>query len=239
MAKQAFSQELRTWRVNLLIAVAALVVYLPPFIFPSDLVAGLGEEDSLVENLSALLMFAAAVMYLVLFIRTRNYFHLLFTLLFIFGAGEEISWGQRIFNFDTPELMMEKNVQQEFNFHNLESISSFDQNGPKEGWMRFVNFYVLAYLFCLAYGIVLPALQRLSGAFSRFLERIRFQVPPLSLGIFFILGIVLAKLLISPANPVIKDPGQAAYIDEVSEMYLTLIFLLISIGFVRRNRAVN
>ena len=34
-------------------------------------------------------------------------------------AGEEISWGQRVFGFATPEAIIERNQQQEFNIHNL------------------------------------------------------------------------------------------------------------------------
>lgn len=39
--------------------------------------------------------------------------------LFIFGAGEEISWGQRIFNWHIPEFFAKNNSQGETNLHNL------------------------------------------------------------------------------------------------------------------------
>lgn len=44
---------------------------------------------------------------------------LLAALAFFFVAGEEISWGQRIFQIETPEYFLEKNAQQETNLHNL------------------------------------------------------------------------------------------------------------------------
>ncbi len=34
-------------------------------------------------------------------------------------AGEELSWGQRIFNWKTPDLIATYNIQKETNFHNL------------------------------------------------------------------------------------------------------------------------
>lgn len=34
-------------------------------------------------------------------------------------VGEEISWGQRIFGFETPDWLKTKNLQKETNFHNL------------------------------------------------------------------------------------------------------------------------
>lgn len=41
------------------------------------------------------------------------------SLIFIFGAGEEISWGQRIFNIESSEFFQQHNAQKETNFHNL------------------------------------------------------------------------------------------------------------------------
>ena len=40
-------------------------------------------------------------------------------LVFIFGAGEEISWGHRLFNWEASEFFLENNAQQETNLHNL------------------------------------------------------------------------------------------------------------------------
>ena len=45
--------------------------------------------------------------------------YLVLALLFFFGAGEEISWGQRIFGFKTPEPLAQVNKQDELNLHNL------------------------------------------------------------------------------------------------------------------------
>jgi len=40
-------------------------------------------------------------------------------LFFFFGAGEEISWGQRILNIESSEFFTQNNAQGETNFHNL------------------------------------------------------------------------------------------------------------------------
>src|SRR5690606_26277451 len=40
-------------------------------------------------------------------------------LLALFGAGEEISWGQRIFDIETPAALKARNAQEELNLHNL------------------------------------------------------------------------------------------------------------------------
>lgn len=44
---------------------------------------------------------------------------LLAALAFFLVAGEEISWGQRLFNIESPQYFLEKNAQQEVNLHNL------------------------------------------------------------------------------------------------------------------------
>ncbi|QLE00457.1 hypothetical protein HX109_02355 [Galbibacter sp. BG1] len=43
----------------------------------------------------------------------------LFAILFFFGAGEEISWGQRIFGIESSEYFIANNAQGETNLHNL------------------------------------------------------------------------------------------------------------------------
>lgn len=42
-----------------------------------------------------------------------------FALIFMFGAGEEISWGQRIFGIESSEYFIENNAQKETNLHNM------------------------------------------------------------------------------------------------------------------------
>ena len=57
--------------------------------------------------------------------RVRKIIYLCLILFFIVCAGEEISWGQRIFEFDSPEIMLSINKQQETTLHNIGSISLF------------------------------------------------------------------------------------------------------------------
>lgn len=65
--------------------------------------------------------------------------------LFFFAAGEEISWGQRIFGIETPEFFMNKNLQNETNLHNLE-IGGFKLNKWIFSRLLFavMGFYLIA-----------------------------------------------------------------------------------------------
>jgi hypothetical protein len=87
------------------------------------------KEDSSVEYLSAILLFAAVPVSLVAGrrawgsgLKLAAAFHLGLAVFMLFMGLEEISYGQRIFGYDTPPEMAADNTQHEFNFHNLSSL---------------------------------------------------------------------------------------------------------------------
>jgi hypothetical protein len=84
------------------------------------------QEDGLVENLTALSLLAASVVSFYRVYEYRNskkklwiFTAVMLGILFFFAAGEEISWGQRIFNIQSGEYFLEHNKQGETNLHNL------------------------------------------------------------------------------------------------------------------------
>jgi hypothetical protein len=97
-------------------------------------------EDSLVEDVTAVALLLAAVLGTVLAVRARRAgrpaliwgFYLLFAaLVFVIGM-EELSWGQWIFFWHTPETFKQINSQGETKLHNI---------GPLQGhseWLRFI-----------------------------------------------------------------------------------------------------
>ncbi len=72
--------------------------------------------------LAGLLFFGAAWKEGSLF---RRSVYILVGLAMVFAAGEEVSWGQRVFGFATPDLLASVNEQNQFNVHNIAN-SSFD-----------------------------------------------------------------------------------------------------------------
>lgn len=94
--------------------------------FARDLLVSLVEEDGLAENLTAIMLFAASI---VSVYRIKQYASLkkygwvitqiVFAVFFFFAAGEELSWGQRIFNIQSGEYFQQYNLQGETNLHNL------------------------------------------------------------------------------------------------------------------------
>lgn len=70
-------------------------------------------------------------------------------LLMLVFMGEEISWGQRIFQFRTPDTLRESNLQREFNLHNASML-----NDSMGGTYRMLS------LMMLLTGVVIPAAAR-------------------------------------------------------------------------------
>ncbi|OUR93471.1 hypothetical protein A9Q84_18530 [Halobacteriovorax marinus] len=84
------------------------------------------KEDGFIEWMTVLglLIGAVACYYRISILkpfRGKLFLFCLFVLgsLFLFGLGEEISWGQRIFDIKSSEFFMKNNSQAETNFHNL------------------------------------------------------------------------------------------------------------------------
>lgn len=83
----------------------------------------LHSEDSLFEILTACFAISASVLFLMSArnfksLSTKYSIILLSVFSFLFGM-EEISWGQRVFNWETSELWSSINYQNETNIHNL------------------------------------------------------------------------------------------------------------------------
>jgi len=89
------------------------------------------KEDGLVEYGTLLFYFLSflvtAIIGIKLFKAKKNFFALLyfvFSVSFFLAGFEEISWGQRIFQIETPEFLS-NNYQNETNFHNLPILQIF------------------------------------------------------------------------------------------------------------------
>ena len=88
-----------------------------------DTFRALTREDYWVENLTAVWFLLAGFLLFGTAWREPSLFrrgvYILGGMAMVFAAGEEISWGQRIFGFATPEFLLPLNEQKEFNVHNL------------------------------------------------------------------------------------------------------------------------
>lgn len=94
------------------------------FFISNDTYLFLIQEDSIYENLTALTMLAGSILLVIKLFKgnvkgAKRIYYILLALMMFFGFGEEISWGQRIFDLQTNEYFSNHNLQGETNLHNL------------------------------------------------------------------------------------------------------------------------
>jgi len=84
------------------------------------------KEDGFVEYGTALFLCCSSILLLYRLVKLYKFKKPLWmlgmfviALVFIFGSGEEISWGQRIFNIESSEYFLQNNAQGETNLHNM------------------------------------------------------------------------------------------------------------------------
>lgn len=163
-----------------------------------DTIIALGKEDGLFEWLTSLFYFISFFLLVLTFKKNRNVFIVLLSMVMFFGAGEEISWGQRIFGIATPDNISKINVQHEFNIHNLAIFDGKQMNGePKKGFSRFLEMDLLFKLFTCVFGILLPFCVYHFKPISKLTQKLKVPVPPITIGLFFAISWFLLKLSLS------------------------------------------
>lgn len=203
-----------------------IITWFMPVLLPDDLANILLDEDSIIEYWGALSFFLASILFLVLFFQSkegndfiffrtpRNLAFLFLALLLFFGAGEEISWGQRIIGFETPEAFS-NNVQGEFTIHN-ESFLDTDSGSPFRANRLFIYFW-------FAFGILVPV-AAFVPKLKELILRINIPLVPMLLGSLFLINYIASKLY-EPLG-LYRDS-----ITEIRETQQATVFLLVAIFF--------
>lgn len=133
----------------------------------------LAGEHGLWESLTALCLLAAGATLILGVMKLRGCFRGRWALvvpaamgaMFVFGAGEEVSWGQHGFGLNVPEALSAVNVQNELNVHNIGGY-----------W---ANDALAAFLF--GYVILLPVLTRYCQDVRYVTTRLSVPMVPLAL----------------------------------------------------------
>lgn len=112
-------------------AIGFLIICLWPFNYVKEIV----KEDHLIENLEFWVLFLGSMLIIFKTIKTKktrpiflNLFFIFLALILFFLAGEEISWGQRVFNLTTPEKLAQINRQNEITLHNINAVQGVTEN---------------------------------------------------------------------------------------------------------------
>lgn len=226
---------MKKWLPGLLLLAASYhIVFYPIPVLRSLLV-----EDGPFENLGAVAFLSAGILFLVAYRnskhqpagRTKNIFFLLLGCLFIFIAGEEISWGQRLIGFPIGDFFTSENIQQESNLHNLKLFNSTDEHHTERPWWYLLSMSRLFRIFWFTFGLIIPLVCMWSTRAQTLAKQIRFPLIPLEIGLFFPVNYILFKTmeLMLPAGTGIV---------ELEECVHGMLFLLTAGHFAgfKRNR---
>lgn len=150
------------------------------------------QEDGVLENLTAGTLLVSSLLILIRFLSVGNKknslwkaFNILMIVGLFFGFGEEISWGQRIFEIESSEFFSQNNTQNETNLHNLKI------NDIKVNRIISVSFSVI---FGIYYLFLLWIYKKVSFV-KRLVQKIGIPVPTLPQSFFFLVGTLLILTL--------------------------------------------
>ncbi len=194
--------------------------------------ATLFPEDHYFENVGAISLFVAAAISFYIFARalqtrtiTRIHWlkllvYLGLGLLYFFGAGEEISWGQRIFHIQEPADLAKENVQHELNIHDL---AIFEKS-------KLLNADNVFTVFWMAFAVVIPFVSLVWKGFKQFAEKFT-PVVYWGIGLLFLFNYFVAKLgkliYVSAYHYQIISFPQA--VQEIKESNYELLFIFLSL----------
>lgn len=221
--------------LNLYITSGLIVIFLSYSVyavFDAETIARLGDEDRFFEWLTAISFLTASIIFCILSFRSPNIFYILMALIFFFGFGEEISWGQRIIGFRTPEAVDMHNVQGEFTIHNLQSFNTANMGGgSKSGFSRLLEINFLFKIFTVLISLALPFAVFHIKTVSRIAKRIKIPVPPASITFLFSANWIVFKILLD----YLSLPGQIfQYYDtdtEIFEFVSAFIIFVVALYF--------
>ena len=217
------------------IILAFCTVFLPKATFIS-----LADEDGFFEYGTALFFLITSILFFVLFFqkdwffrsedkqyfssRTKRIFFLLFGLMFFFFMGEEISWGQRIIGFETPESIRDRNIQNEFTFHNIDFLNHWKEGKELKSGLKALftakRIFVLTFVLYL---FILPLSVRYSDFIKRITKKLYLPIPAIELGVLFILTLLIFNVF----KLVYSYERVGRRLSEVEEFNFALILLFL------------
>lgn len=188
-------------------------------------------EDGYFETAGALGLFATAGLFFYGFFRTlknpikenthwvKRVAFLGFALIAFFGAGEEISWGQRIFNIQTPEALNSVNAQGELTVHNIAV------NGVQLNFETAFDVFWFSVVVLLPLGIMfIPLVRNLARKF--------FPALYLPIGGLFLLNYLWAKAAKTLYAGVYTYEDMVPFaqaVQEVKESHYEVLFAVVAL----------
>ena len=221
-----------------------LAIYSIFFLFDAQSIKHLTHEDGLVESLGAVMFLISSIGFGIVFCCScysrndkivssifvkKDIFCLLLSLFFLLCFLEEISWGQRIFGIETPDMLSQINRQHEINIHNLVWFHGKDTSGNRKSFLKLLlNGDRLFSMFWFGYCVCIPLLAAYNKAIKKFLIKIRFPIIPRVYALLFPLNYVVSRI-VTEIHPAYKHN-----IVETKESIFAVLFACVAFGYVFR-----
>ncbi len=197
----------------------------------------LGKEDGVFEALTAIFFLVTSTFFFIKYIKhkepnhliilttKRNIFFLLLSIVFFMGFGEEISWGQRIFNLQTPEFLEKINVQKEINIHNVTIFHGKTADGKQKTFFtKLLNIDRLFSIFWFSFCFLVPVLEKTNQWIRNVIKKINLPIIPIWIGSFFVLNYIFSKILENIINSQLHHS-----LVEIKECNIAFLFIVVSI----------
>jgi hypothetical protein len=190
--------------------------------FNESVLLWIAKEDGFIEQYTAVNFLIASLISAIIAKKERvrgwRITYTVFAVGFFLCFGEEISWGQRIIGFQTPEIYQNINVQKEFNMHNI-------------------GGYFSDHLFILGvfiYGFVFPLLTWTSSFWLKLFDKIYLPIATLNLAVYFLIISTFHDWTLYRIFPLSIVP-----IAEMRELLTSIGFLLLMIGKINVKKIKN
>jgi hypothetical protein len=209
----------------------------------------LTDEDSWVESIGAMAFLVASILFFITYWQSedngndfywfktnKNWIFLGLSFLFFVAFGEEISWGQRIFGWSTPEELAKVNYQQETNIHNLDFFTfKHETNDEWYAPLLVLNAGRIFFYFWFSFMVIIPLLNQFHKKSRRLFSRINIPIAPLWTGILMISILIIAKVY---KVLFAKSPGDySGSIDEIMECNYALVIATLAYVLYRKSTA--
>ena len=209
---KTYRDSLATLAAPTLLPALLGIVFVLWYVVDFKSLVALCREDGVTEWLTAILYIVAAIL-IVLAGKAQKIGKIWFWglgLLFFVVAGEEISWGQRIFGIATPDTLQSINVQHELNLHNISGVHD--------------KVRALGLLFILGFCYFLPVVHRISPYLARIIDKLQMPIFPASALATTTIGILFMAI------PRVFFPDIKMFqLDEIGECYLSFGFFLFAL----------
>ena len=201
-------------RAAMLIIIFILLV-ISSFFFNKNLFHVLVKEDGVIEYTTAILLLLMSFLLVWKIIHVRRIrgntwliFNTFFALGLFFGFGEEISWGQRLFDITPGTFFTENNLQKETNLHNL-NLNGFKVN-------KWIFSYGMTLIIVCYFFFLLPA-YKMNDYIKRMVDKFGVPIPQRKHAFLF--------AMISLINLAVKDTDKWELLETLFAAVLFLVVL--------------